>query len=625
MPTRISDRENVMSNSAKKTIDGESMKKITIWTLIYTVLCGFFAVSGAIADESRDIIMSAMRDEMARNMERLRLESMEDPFFISYTIYDVKTTEIVASLGSIIRSSSDRNRNHNVRLMVGDYELNDENFRSMGSSSRSSMVGNSGGLPLEDDYEGIRRALWTATDNTYKSAAELFELKKAALEQQTISEEAKLDDLSRATAEIHIEDAQWYDIDTTEWENTAKEISSVFADYPELYASYVRLFFYQGIMYMVNSEGSEVATPLTMALIQVNAYTQAEDGEPLNDHFSFYRKLPDELPDRKALISEAKSMAEWLSEFRTAPVFDDSYFGPVLFEGQAAVEFFSQRLFNGRNGLIASRDQLSGDSRGFSYRQDDTTLDDRMDRRILSRDLSINALNGLKSYNGLGLVGSYAIDAEGVKTPKQLTLVENGILKTLLSNRTPSRKVRYSNGHQRSAIGSGYWTTSAVGPGVISIESDSGKSREKVKEELLRLAREEGLDYAIIVRKLKPRNNGSQYYDPMVRLASTFGSRDGVTLNQALRVYRVSVEDGSEEAVRSADLKAVSLSALRHIAAVSEERIVKNTLTTTNWSSGIPASFIVPEQVLLEELEVKKVKRDFTPKLPIAASPLAEK
>jgi len=593
--------------------------------LIFTALLIQPLISFADSTDTREVIMAAMRDEMARSMGRLELESMEKPFFINYTLYDVEVHEIVASLGSIVRSSTTRNRNHNVRLMVGDYELNDENFRTMGTSARSSMINGSGALPLEDNYDGIRRALWVATDNIYKSAAELFELKKAALAQQTISKEAKLDDFSRSSVEIHIDDPIEFDIDTAAWEKRAMKLSDTFSAYPDIFTSYVRLFFYQGMMYLVNSEGSEVAIPLTLALVQVNAYTQAEDGEPLSDHFSYYRALPAELPEIDKLIDDAESVAKSITALRSAPVFDDSYFGPVMFEDQAAVEFVSQRLFSGQNGLIGSRKQLRGDSRGFGSRDNDTTLDDRMDRRILSRDLSITALNGSEKFDSLNLIGSFVIDAEGVKTAKTLPLVENGILKTLLTNRTPTRKVRQSNGHQRQVIGSGYWTSSAIGPGVISVESSEGLSRDAMKARLLQLAKGEGLDYAIIVRKLKPLINGSQYYDPLVRMASTYTPRDGMTLSEPLRAYRIYVEDGREEAIRSVDLKPVSLSALRHIAAVSNKRIARNMLTANNWSSGIPASFIAPEQIILEELEIKKVKRDFTPKLPRVPSPLATK
>lgn len=170
-------------------------------------------------------------------------------------------------------------------------------------------------------------------------------------------------------------------------------------------------------------------------------------------------------------------------------------------------------------------------------------------------------------------------------------LVENGILKTLLTNRIPNPKVRKSNGHQRPVIRSAYSSSSSLGPSVITVSTSKGKSYPELKKELLKRAREEGMEYGIIIRKLNP-----------------------------VMVYRVYVEDGSEEPVRSVKLGAFSLSTLRHIASVSEKQFVYNTL-----ASGVPASFIVPQTLILEELEVKSEKRDYTPKLPVVSSPLSMK
>ena len=166
-------------------------------------LISLFIAIGALVpvhgQTTREIIMRAMKDELARNMERLKLENLERPFFISYTISDARTMEVTATLGAVVQSSENHIRNHNVRVMVGDYSRNDENFRDISGGFRSTMLGASARIPLEDDYDGIRRALWIATDNVYKRASEQYERKIAALEQQSLSaEEAELEDFSRA-------------------------------------------------------------------------------------------------------------------------------------------------------------------------------------------------------------------------------------------------------------------------------------------------------------------------------------------------------------------------------------------------------------------------------------------
>ncbi|MFC1573887.1 hypothetical protein ACFL30_01755, partial [Candidatus Latescibacterota bacterium] len=276
-------------------------------------------------ESARETIFRAMKDEMNRNMNGLHLEKMERPFFISYTIHDKSTVEILASLGAIINSEESHNRNSMGRVMVGDYALNDENFRDYNFNFSSSMVGSSGQVPLENDYEGIRRALWISTDNVYKNAAELFEHKKAAIKQQTMSgEQAGLDDFSKAPVVVHKEPPRTFSVNRRKWEKIAKELSAVFRDYPDICSSRVRIFFYQGEMYLANSEGTEVAQPLTLASLQIDAYTQAVDGEPLSNHDAFFGFVPDELPSVRIMKRAVKDVAEKLNVLRSAPVFNES-------------------------------------------------------------------------------------------------------------------------------------------------------------------------------------------------------------------------------------------------------------------------------------------------------------
>ena len=584
----------------------------------------FFSLIFILSDQTlaqnqstREIIQRAMKDEMNRNLQELKLESLERPFYISYAIRDVKTMEVIASLGAIVQSNEDHYRTRSVRLMVGDYTLNDENFVASSGIYRQSMLGGSVSMPIEDDYSSIRRALWIATDNTYKSATEIFEHKKAALKQQTLTgEQASLDDFSRAPVVKYTEPPRLFDFKRKAWEKKAKKISSIFLDYPDIYASRVRIFFYQSDVYYLNSEGIETIQPCILSMAQINAYTQAVDGEQMSDHLLYFELTPDDLPSLKNIRKAVISMAEDLISLRKAPVFDESYFGPIMFENKAVADLFAQRLFTGSNGLLAYRKPIYSDARASSYRTQSETLDDRLNRRILSRELTIKALPFMESFSGRKLIGSYSVDAEGVKPPQEITLVENGMLRTLLNNRIPTPKVRKSNGHQRLIIGRG----STLGPSVISVTTSAGKSKAEMKDELLNLAREEGLDYAIIVRKLKPPVASVYRFDSMVMSSSSYGSRDGSSLTKPVLVYRIYVDDGREELVRTISLGGISISSMRRILSASKKRLVHNMTV-----SGIPSTFIVPQALIIEELDVKKEQQTYMPKLPVVPSPLLKK
>ena len=579
---------------------------------------------------------------MARNIEKLRLENLEGPFFISYTVRDVKTMSVSATLGGIVLAGENHYRNHSVRLMVGDYSRSDENFLDFGGNSyRSTLLRNADQLPLEDDYQGIRRALWIATDNVYKSASEKYESKKAALEQQNLSDETEaLDDFIRVPAVKFSEASRVFPMDLMHWENVVKDLSAIFKDYPDIYTSQVRFFLYQGDVFFTNSEGTETVQPLTLTALQINGATQAADGDPLTDHTLFYVPSPQDLPSLESLKKSIIEMAEELVALRTAPVFEDSYTGPVVFEDQAVAEFFIQRFFTGSNGLLAHRKPVVGDARTASYinRTMGKSLGEKLNRRILSRDMTVKAHPTMRDYMGHKLLGSYTIDAEGIRPPDEIVLVENGMLKTLFCNRTPTLKVKEPNGHQRPIIGNGRLASSGLGPSVISVTTSRGQSEKQLKKTLLKLAREEGLEYGILVRKLKSQVTGiNRRMDPMAWLTMTGDRREETSLTDPLLVYRIFVKDGREELIRSARLGSVTLSTMRHIMGSAKQRIVYNTLAPavsgedvyysfarSVSTQGVPSTFIVPKALIFEEMDVENEKRDFTPKMPVVVSPLVK-
>lgn len=570
------------------------IKSITaniLWLLFILIIS--FSLIQAQSKTSREIILSAMKDELARNMEQLQLENLQKPFFISYTVRDVKTMEVAATLGSIVNSDENHFRNHNVRLMVGDYKLSDENFQDPGSTGfQNTLLLGTDDLPLEDDYYGIRRALWISTDWVYKSASEKYEQKKAALEQQELSEEEKsLEDFSKAPVVKFTAPPRQFAMERAKWEDIAKEISTVFKNYPDIYSSQVRFFFFQGDAFFINSEGTEVVQPLTIVYSIINAGTQAVDGDPLNDMNVYVGTVPQDLPSIQSIKQDVKEMAEQLIMLRTAPVFEESYTGPVMFENQAVGELIAQQMFERSSALLAYRTPIMA-GRTSARGRPSQSLEDKIGTRILARDLTIKAMPTMETFSGVRLIGSYKVDEEGVKPPDEIVLVENGMLKTLLSNRTPTLKVKESNGHDRSVISLGRFASSRLGPSVIQMTTSDGKPVAEMKNELLQLAKDEGLEYGILIRKV-------------------------MSLTNPVLIYRVNVEDGEEQLVRSAMLGSFSLSSLRRIYSASAEQFLYQ-------RGGIPASYIVPQALIFEELEIEQQKRSYTPKLPVVPSPLLQ-
>ncbi len=157
-------------------------------TLVGLALCFLVAVSSSTA---QDVVMKAMHDELQRSMKDLRLEELNKPYFVSYTVEETLVTETSASFGSLLSNERDQQRWLSVEVRVGDYDLDNTNFLSM-PSGWSGMLRSFFGrtpLPLEDDYREIRRRLWLATDAAYKDALENLSKKQAALKTKTRSED----------------------------------------------------------------------------------------------------------------------------------------------------------------------------------------------------------------------------------------------------------------------------------------------------------------------------------------------------------------------------------------------------------------------------------------------------
>jgi hypothetical protein len=617
---------------------GDNMKRTALLSVLVLLLAGG---ANAYAQNARPIIQKAMHDELQRNLERLSMEKLNKPFFISYTVSDMKTLHVSASLGALITSDENPSRDQNVRVMVGDYKRNNENFFEMSELSRNTMLEDADRVSLENDYSAIRRSLWLATDNTYKRCAESLARKTGSLEQQKLSaEEAALDDFSKAEKVSFSAPARLFEFQKNKWETTAKELSALFRNYPAIQSSEVTITFQQGDIYFTNTEGTETVTPFTWASIKVFAGTQATDGAPLKDFLFYYGVTPDDLSSPESMKKDIVALASNLTALRAAPVLEPAYTGPVLFEDQAVGELIAERLFSGSTGFIAERKPIFSDpnmSMGMSMLKQ-SSFEDKIDTRVLPKEITIRAVPSMTTFEKTNLIGSFAIDAEGVKPPKELMLVEKGMLKTLLCDRVPTLQVHASNGHARYIQGA---TSTATGPGVIVMSSTAGKSSADLKKELLRLAKESGLKYALIVRKLSsPYATSDNDFDISALMFSNPGEMDKSNkVSDPILLYKVDVASGKEELVRSTVFPGIDANALRKIAGVDKKQMAYNT-TVPGVSSGmggmigmlmmsiggpgsaIPASFITPRAILFEELEVKKEKRSYTAKLPVVESPL---
>ena len=149
--------------------------------LLFSITILLVAIPGWTSD--RGTMTRALVDEIQRNQDRLVLADQPKPCFIAYNVRDLVFERLHGIRGELRPLEHRRMRQLSVRLMVGNFHLNDEHLIG-GWSYRDTLFEGLEDLPIEADYLGLRRALWLATDKAYKIALEQYAKKKASLQSQ---------------------------------------------------------------------------------------------------------------------------------------------------------------------------------------------------------------------------------------------------------------------------------------------------------------------------------------------------------------------------------------------------------------------------------------------------------
>ena len=101
-------------------------------------------------------------------------------------------------------------------------------------------------------------------------------------------------------------------------------------------------------------------------------------------------------------------------------------------------------------------------------------------------------------------------------------------------------------------------------------------------------------------------------------------------LNAPLGIYKVNLETGKQTLLRSVRLKTYANNILKNIIGTSGTKIVYNFMSTGGITAnmqgaliyGLPTSYIVPDAVLIEEIEAESIMRPMSIKKHVVPNPL---
>ena len=602
--------------------------------IIMLAVAGFFNLQRAYpqSETFENVAFKAMQDQIDKNLANLKLDKLKSPYYVGYLITDANLYAVETKMGGVVRTIDKPFRNQETSVMVGDNKRNNLNFISENKLFGWYGASFSIPLPMENSYEAITRTLWAETDAIYKDVAELMEAKLTALSQQNLpQEEVNLIDYSAVPITNVVLPSQKISFDKTKIDALTKELSAVFTSYSELTNSGVNTYIFDADAFFLSSEKIKYKIPFSLICIRIYAEAVAVDGEPLLDYVNLYFKTPDQIPAAEVLKKEVNQLASMLTQLRKAPSVNESYSGPVMFEGQAVGELIAQCFVDNPNGLLASRKPIfSNPALQKNYAQyvpKENNLEQFIGKKVTSRDISISTALNQKQYNNIPLIGYYELDAQGVVPKKNSKIIEDGVLKSLLTDRIPTLHLAKSSGNSCFAISDGS-LTGTLSSGIIEVSISDGKTYKELKDKLIAAAKEEDYEYAYIVRKMT---------SPMASVPglSDFNppSNTGFAVSRPIYVYRISVKDGTEELVRSAKISDVSVKSFKRIIGAASEKQVYNTLLRgkekyySTWQSGFdlsgsPSSLIVPQAIVFEELDIDKEKNIVLKKEAVVPNPL---
>ena len=571
----------------------------------------------ALAHAQDDVPMRAMKDEMARTTAQLQLQKMDKPYFLAYRLDDINRTTVSAMLGSVTEQQPSRLRMVGVEVRVGDYALDNSNYVSLRSlGGGAGMLSSIHQAPLDDNYGRIRSTFWIATDSQYKKALEDLSAKRAVLENRNHTDE--LPDFSKETPASELQPPETRQANLDDLKTLARTLSAVFKTAPEIYISSVDLQYINDYTRYVNSEGSSFTRSAPIFKLRISAQTQAPDGMPLGDSIELYGRTAADLPRPEILVERTRTMLDRILKLRSASSLE-RYNGPVLFEGDASGELFIQQF---ATGLMAVRMPLSDDSRfEMFFNQMMSQLGggsfvDKIGGRVLPEFLSVSDNPLVAEYKGTQLLGTATIDDDAVKT-HETKLVEHGVLKTLLATRDPVRSVPHSTGSRRG------W---GPVPSNLFVTSDKLTTSDDLRKEMLRRAKDRGLDYGIVVRRV-----GGGAAASFMKLAARMAQQGGQGGNSLAEVYKV-YPDGHEELVKGMELAEMTPAAFKDIVAVGDTPVVFTDefiprigalfSMGLSSSSDIPVVSCIVPALLFDDVSLVKSQGPF-PNPPISPSPLA--
>jgi TldD protein len=529
-------------------------------------------------------LLAAMKTELDRSMKTL---GSQDPaaYFIGYILTDSDRVTVSGSNGALLTSEEGRNRWLEVSVRTGTYEL-DDTHKVDGRQPANGGPGVS--VPVDDDSDVLRRAIWLETDKQYRAAAEALIKIQTGKEVKAQSEEGKAPDFSKEKAATHLGPWVSFNVDRKPWEEKVRAYTKYFRDSPAVINSIVTYTAQAENNVQLNSEGTQLQFGQIRYRLELFIQGKAADGMDIDRYYNFDWVNPEEAPSDKAVYAASAQLRKEMEGLVVSPINDPSV-TPALLTGRAAAVFFHE-VFGHRAEGHRQKDVNEGQ-----------TFTKKVGTQILPPFLTVIDDTTRRKVNDQELLGFYEFDDEGVPA-QRVVLVDHGVLKNFEMSRSPIDGFPKSNGHGRRQLGA----TPVSRQGNLIVESNVMVSNEQLRAKLMELVKQQGKPYGLLID------------DIAGGFTLTGRGQPQAFQVEPLVVYKVFADGRPDELVRGVDIVGTPLASLAKIVATGDTPEVFNGYCGAE-SGSVPVSAVSPA-ILTSELEVQK-KPAATDRPPILPAP----
>lgn len=537
-----------------------------------------FAVPcNVMAEPVQDSLLSILNNVISNKYEKFHNDSVPANF-VGIRVYDRKYAKLKSVLGISENKENSRKQVYGIDIKIG---------------SRQSLNYQYGFVRKFDavKFTNVDNSLQTSISEELEKYFSFLKKGRKGFSKDTLGNVISLNDVSYYSGplpEKHYEEPlDNDDLDTTKWQSLLNEVTNKYRTEKNVIDASASLTCEMLRRYLVTSDGGEIVDNDRNYEICLSLKISKSEGQNKILNKWYRAKCLNELPTKKMMMKDADEMLRILNGLCVAPEFE-SYEGPILLGGKAACvlmhEIIGHHLESGYRGGVFKTigTQIFPDF--VQITDDPTTVD----------------------YRGISLMGHYKYDDEGIPA-QAVTCINNGVLQSMLTCRTPFYAGSVSNGHGRGVFNG----DANARQSNFFVSTSKPVSESRIRKMFVKELKRQNLEYGIYIPELEGGSNGwdsanSLLWKTLNKTLSLYGD----FYVQFSYAYKVYADGRPDELVNGAQVYSFREAVYKAITAMGAESEVFNGICSSS-SGSVPVSLIAPKTLfkcVKFSLKPKKVK-----------------